>query len=210
MNLRVVGTAANPVIVGRTDFTGGDLFFQNNRYTLQRGIIDFVNPNETQPVLNVVITTVVQQYNLTLTMLGPLDRLRTTYSSDPPLATVDVINLLARGQTTEESTPGSLSADSVLASGLASQVSSRLQKFAGISSLQIDPTIGGNGTDPTARIAIQQRVTRNFVFTFSTDVTNPQGEIVQGDYQISKHWAVSATRDQWGGYAVDGKYRTDF
>ncbi len=210
MNLRVVGTAANPVIVGRTDFTGGDLFFQNNRYTLQRGIIDFVNPNETQPVLNVVITTVVQQYNLTLTMLGPIDRLRTSYSSDPPLATVDVINLIARGQTTEESTPGSLSANSVLASGLASQVSSRLQKFAGISSLQIDPTIGGNGTDPSARIAIQQRVTRNFIFTFSTDVTNPQGEVVQGDYQVSKHWAVSATRDQWGGYAFDGKYRTTF
>ena len=210
VNLRIIGTAANPVIVGRTEFTGGDLFFQNKRYTLSRGLINFINPNETEPVLNVVITTVVQQYNLTLTFLGPLDKLRTSYTSDPPLPPVDVINLLARGQTTEEAVPGNLSANSVLAQGLASQVSSRVQKLAGLSSLQIDPTLGGNGTDPSARIALQQRVTRNFIFTFSTDVTQPQEDIVQGEYQVSKHWSVAATRDQYGGVAFDGKFHKVF
>jgi translocation and assembly module TamB len=209
-NLRVVGTAADPVIVGRTNFTGGDLFFQNKRFTLQRGIVDFINPNETEPVVNMVVTTTVEQYNLTLTFLGPIDHLRTSYTSDPPLPPVDVINLLARGQTTEESTPGNMSANSVLAQGLAGQASSRIQKLAGISSLQIDPTLGGNGTDPTARVAIQQRVTKNFIFTFSTDVTNPEGEIVQGEYQLTKRWSVSATRDQYGGVAVDGKFRKTF
>jgi len=152
----------------------------------------------------------VQQYNLTLTFLGPLDKLRTSYTSDPPLPPVDVINLLARGQTTEEAVPGNMSANSVLAEGLASQVSSRVQKLAGLSSLQIDPTLGGNGTNPSARVALQQRVTKNFIFTFSTDVTNPQDDIVQGEYQVSKHWSVAASRDQYGGVAFDGKFRTVF
>jgi translocation and assembly module TamB len=210
VNLRIIGTAADPVIVGRTEFTGGDLFFQNKRYTLQRGIINFINPNQTEPVLNVVITTIVQQYNLTLTFLGPMDKLRTSYTSDPPLPPVDVINLLARGQTTEESTPGNMSANSVLANGLASQVSSRVQKLAGLSSLQIDPTLGGNGTNPSARVALQQRVTKNFIFTFSSDVTNPQDDIVQGEYQVSKHWSVAASRDQYGGVAFDGKFHKVF
>ena len=210
INLRVVGTAANPVIVGRTQFDGGDLFFENKRYTLQRGIINFINPNETEPVLNVVITTVVQQYNLTLTFLGPIDKLRTSYTSDPPLPPVDVINLLARGQTTEESTPGNMSANSVLAQGLASQASSRVQKLAGLSSLQIDPTLGGNGTNPGTRIALQQRVTKDFIFTFSTDVTSTQDDIVQGEYQITKHWGIAASRDQYGGIAFDGKYHKVF
>ncbi|HET7442017.1 MAG TPA: translocation/assembly module TamB domain-containing protein, partial [Terriglobales bacterium] len=210
INLRIIGTAANPVIVGRTQFNGGDLFFENKRYTLQRGIINFINPNETEPVLNVVITTVVEQYNLTLTFLGPMDKLRTSYTSDPPLPPVDVINLLARGQTTEESTPGNMSANSVLAQGLAGQVSSRVQKLAGLSSLQIDPTLGGNGTNPSARIALQQRVTKNFIFTFSSDVTNPQEDVVQGEYQLTKHWAVAASRDQYGGVAFDGKFHKVF
>ena len=209
-NLRVLGTAADPVIVGRANFDGGDLFFRNRRYTLQRGIIDFINPNETQPVVNMVITTTVEQYNLTLTLLGPVNRLRTSYTSDPPLPPVDVINLLARGQTTEEAAPGNMNANSVLAQGLAGQVSSRVQKLGGISSLQIDPTLGGNGTNPTARVAVQQRVTKNFIFTFSTDVSNAEGQVVQGEYQISKRWSVSASRDQYGGFAVNGKFHKSF
>jgi translocation and assembly module TamB len=208
-NLRVVGTAADPVMLGRASFNGGDLFFRNRRYTLQ-GIIDFVNPNETEPVVNMVITTSVEQYNLTLTFLGPIDRLRTSYTSDPPLSPVDVINLLARGRTTEEAAPASMNANSVLAQGLAGQVSNRVQKLAGFSSLQIDPTLGGNGSNPTARVAIQQRVTKNFIFTFSTDVSNSESQVVQGEYQISKRWSISANRDQNGGVAVGGKFHKVF
>ncbi|HEY7615716.1 MAG TPA: translocation/assembly module TamB domain-containing protein, partial [Terriglobales bacterium] len=123
---------------------------------------------------------------------------------------VDIINLLARGQTTEEAAPSSLNANSVLAQGLASQVSGQLQKFAGISSLQIDPTLGGNGTNPTARVAIQQRVTKNFIFTFSTDVSDPESQVVQGEYQFNNRWSMTAARTQNGGYAVDAKYRKTF
>jgi translocation and assembly module TamB len=209
-NVRVVGTAADPVILGRANFNGGDLFFRNRRYMLQRGIIDFVNPHETEPVVNMVITTSVEQYNLTLTFLGPIDRLRTSYTSDPPLSPVDVINLLVRGRTTEEAAPASMNANSVLAQGLAGQVSNRVQKLADFSSLQIDPTLGGNGTNPTARVAIQQRVTKNFLFTFSTDVSNSEGQVVQGEYQISKRWSISANRDQNGGVGVGGKFHEVF
>ena len=209
-NLRVIGTAAEPVIVGRADLTGGEVFLMRRRYRLVRGILNFNNPNQTQPVVNVVVNTTVDQYNLNLTFIGPIDRLRTTYTSDPPLPPVDIINLLARGQTTGEAAPANLNANSILAQGLASQVSGRIQKFAGLSSLQIDPTIGGNGTDPTARIAIQQRVTKNFIFTFSTDVTDPESQVIQGEYQINNRWSVTAARTQYGGYAFDAKYHRTF
>ncbi len=209
MALHVGGTAANPVITGRTTLTSGELFYRNVRYQLQRGLITFDNPNETHPVLNVSVTTTVEQYNLTLTMRGPLDKLTTSYVSDPPLATADIINLVARGQTTEESAASSQSTDSMVASEAASQLSSSVQKLAGISSLQIDPTLGGN-SNPSARIAIQQRVTKNLLFSFSTDVSQPGSEIVQGEYQFNKRWSVSVQRDQLGGVSVDGRYHTRF
>ena len=38
-NLRVIGTASNPVIVGRADLTSGEIFFMKRRYQLERGII---------------------------------------------------------------------------------------------------------------------------------------------------------------------------
>lgn len=209
-NLRVIGTAANPVIVGRTDLTAGDIFFMKRRYQLERGIINFTNPNQTEPVVNMVITTTVQQYNLSLTILGPIEKLRTSYVSDPPLSPVDIINLIARGQTTEQSAPTNFGANSILAQGVASQLSNSVQKLAGISSLEIDPLIGGNNRNPSARVAVQHRVTRSFLFTFSTDVTQPQSEIIQGEYQINKRWSVSAVRDESGGVAFDGRFHTTF
>jgi translocation and assembly module TamB len=209
-NLKVIGTAADPVIVGRADLNSGEIFFMKNRYQLERGIINFINPNRTEPNVNILITTTIQQYNLSLTLVGPVNKLRTSYTSDPPLPPVDIINLVARGKTTEESAPGNFDANQVLAQGLAGQVSSRLGKLAGISSLTIDPLFGGSNQNPSARVAVQQRVTKNFIFTFSTDVTQPQAEIVQGEYQISKRWSVSATRNQYGGFAFDGRFHTTF
>jgi hypothetical protein len=61
----------------------------------------------------------------------------------------------------------------------------------GISSLQIDPLLGGNNQNPSARVAIQQHVSKNFLFTFSTDLSQPGTEVVQSDYQINNRWSVS-------------------
>jgi translocation and assembly module TamB len=208
-NLHVVGTAADPVIVGRTEFTAGDIFLMNKRYQIERGVIEFSNPNRTEPVLNLRLTTTISQYNLSLTFRGPLDKMQTSYVSDPPLPTADIINLVARGQTTQQATASTsnFGASSLLAQGAASQVSGGVQKLAGLSSLSIDPTLGGNNSDPGARIAMQKRVTNNFLFTFATDVTSTQRELIQGEYQFNKRWSASATRDENGGLAIDGKYR---
>jgi translocation and assembly module TamB len=210
VDLQVIGTAANPVITGRTNLTSGELFYRNVRYELQRGVITFDDPNETHPVMNVSVTTTVQQYNLTLTMRGPLDKLTVAYMSDPPLATADIINLIARGKTTQEASASSQSTDSMVASGAASELSSSVQKMAGISSLQIDPLLGGNNQNPSARIAIQQRVSKNFFFTFSTDVSQPGNEVVQGEYHFNRRWSATVSRDQLGGVSIDGKFHTRF
>jgi translocation and assembly module TamB len=209
VNLQVVGTVANPVIIGRTDLTSGEFFYRNVRYELQRGIITFDNPAETEPVLNVSVTTTVEQYKLALNLRGSFDKLTTSYTSDPPLATADIINLIANGQTTQEAAAAGQSTDSMIASQVAGQVTGGIQHLAGISALQIDPLLGGN-QNPSARVAIQQRVTKNFLFTFSTDLSQPGSEIVQGDYRINKRWSMSVTRDEVGGVSVDGKYHTKF
>jgi len=208
-NLRIIGTAADPVVVGRAELTSGDIFFMKRQYHLERGIITFASPNQTEPVLNMLITTTINQYNLSMTIRGPIEKLQTTYISDPPLPPVDVINLIARGQTTQEGAPTSFGANTVLAAGLG-QVGSSVSKLSGVAGLQIDPLIGGDNANPSARVGYQKRVTKDFIFTFSTDVTQPQNEIVQGEYQLNKRWSVSLVRNESGGFAVDGKYHTNF
>ncbi len=213
VDLNVIGTLANPVITGRTDLTSGEVFYRGNRYQLQRGVISFANPTQTTPDLNVSVSTVVEQYSLTINLRGPLDRLTSSYVSDPPLATADIIHLIAFGNTTAEASAAtsSESTDAMVASSvLGTGLTSGIQKLAGFSSLQIDPLLGGSNQDPTARIALQQRVTKNFLFTFSTDVAQPGQELIQGDYQVNKRWSVNVTRDEVGGISVNGRYHTHF
>ena len=214
-NLTVGGTAADPVILGRTSLTAGDIFFLGKRYQVQSGTIEFANPVRTEPTLNVYVTTTVQQYNITLNFVGPIDRLRTNYTSDPSLAPSDIINLIAFGKTAEESassssTPTSVGAESVLAQGVSGQVSGRLEKLAGISQLSIDPLAGTNPNDPGSQISIQQRVSGNLLLTFSTDVTSTQNQAVQLEYQARRNVSVSVLRDQNGGYAIDVRVRKEF
>jgi translocation and assembly module TamB len=213
-DLRVVGTLGSPVVLGRTALTGGSLIFLGNVYQVQSGTVVFANPVKTEPTLNLYVTTLVENYNVTLNFIGPLDRLRTNYTSDPALPPVDIIHLLAFGKTTAESaataTPASLGAESVIANGLASQVSNQIEKLTGISQLQIDPSLGANNSDPGARLAIQQRVTSNILFTFATDLTGTQNEVVQVKYQTKGRLSISLTRDEYGSYAIEIKTRKTF
>lgn len=210
-NLQVRGTAADPVILGRVILNSGDAIMNGERFVLNSGTVQFVNPSQTEPVVNFNLGTTIQQYNIGLRFRGPATQLQTQYTSDPALPEADIIHLLAFGSTTEASaqasanTTTSQAAQSLIASQVASQFTSRVSKIAGISQLSINPVIA-NGTSqgpPGANITIQQRVTGNLFITFSSNVASTQSQVIQGQYQVSPRVAVSATRDPNGGFAVD-------
>jgi translocation and assembly module TamB len=208
-NLQIRGTAAEPVILGRVNLTSGDVILNGDRFVLTGGTVQFINPTMTQPVLNVSLTTTIQEYKIDLRFRGPADQLQTQYSSDPSLPQADIINLLAFGQTTEASamnaTPMNQQAEGLVASQVASQVTSRISRAAGISQLSISPVLAGGTAagPPGANLTIQQRVTGNLFVTFSTNVATTQGQTIQGQYQVSPRVTISATRDPNGGFAVD-------
>jgi translocation and assembly module TamB len=208
-NLQVRGTAADPVLLGRVNLSGGDVILNGNRFVLTGGTVQFINPSETQPVVNLTLTTTIQQYNISLRFNGPTDQMRTQYTSDPALPPADIINLLAFGQTTEAAANSTASTDqtaeSLVASQVSSEVTSRVSKIAGISQLSINPVLAGSNSQgpPGANITIQQRVTGNLFVTFSTNVASTQSQTIQGQYQVTPSVAVSATRDPNGGFAID-------
>lgn len=207
-NLQVRGTADQPVILGRVNLSGGDMILNGERFVLSGGTIQFVNPTVTQPVVNVTVTTTVQQYNITMNFRGPTDKMQTQYSSDPALPEADIIHLLAFGNTTEAAantpaTTANQEAESLVANQVASQITGRVARVAGISQLSISPELGnGQNQQAGANITIQQRVTGNLFITFSTDTA--QGtQTIEGQYKISPKVSLSATRNPNGGFAAD-------
>ncbi|HSS99202.1 MAG TPA: translocation/assembly module TamB domain-containing protein [Terriglobales bacterium] len=214
-DLHVRGTASQPVMIGRINLNDGELIFSGNRYLVQGGTIDFRNPVRTEPVVDLAVNTTIQQYDIQMHFWGPVDHLHTNYSSDPSLPPADVINLIAFGKTSEASAanpapPGSLGAQSLIASQVSGQVTNRIEKLAGISQLSVDPVLGSGEQSPGARIAVQQHVTSKLFVTFATDVTATQQQTIKVEYQINRKASVSAVRDQNGGFSFETSFRKEW
>ncbi len=213
-NLELRGTASQPVMLGRINLNDGELIFRGNRYLIQAGTIEFLNPSRTQPVIDIAANTTINQYGIQMRLWGPVDQLHTNYSSDPALPPADIINLIAFGKTSEASaanpTPGSLGAESLIASQVSGQVTSRVEKLAGISQLSIDPVLGSDQQSPGARIAIQQRVSSKIFVTYSADVTSTQQQAIKLEYQLNRKASLSLVRDQNGGFSFETNFRKEW
>jgi translocation and assembly module TamB len=213
-NLTLGGNLAAPIVFGRVTLNRGEVFFLGKRFDIRSGTVVFANTRRTNPVMNLNVGTRVEQYNITINLSGTVNRLRTTYTSDPALSTGDIINLLAFGQTTTEAAanagaPAALGAESAVANAVGNQVAGKLQSVTGLSQLTIAPSLA-NAQNPGAQIAIQQRVTGNLLVTFSTDITTAQTQAVQLEYRAKRNVTISILRDQNGGYGLDVRYHKSF
>jgi len=216
VDLNVRGAATRPVLLGRINITEGQVNFNGTTYGVERGDITFSNPVRIEPVLDVEVTTRVQQYDITLGFHGPLDRLSTTYRSDPPLPTADIIALLAFGRTREESAMTTTApnpsftesaSNAILGAALNTAVSNRIQRLFGASRIKIAPEVAGAETNPNARVTIEQQVSKDFTVTYITDLSRSGQQVIQVEYNYSRKYSVIATRDQYGVLAFDVQLR---
>ena len=222
-NLHLRGTATNPAMLGRITITQGQLSFFGTKYQVSDGSISFYNPVRIAPVLDIDLTTKVQGIEITLTIAGPIDHLTLTPSSDSSLNYNDIISLLVTGRppTSDPALlsgqnalgPGAfqqLGASALLGQAIAAPVTGRLQRFFGVSSLRIDPTIPGIDANPAARLTLQQQVTPNVTFTYITSVTTTNPQIVQVEWALSSKWSVVALREENGETGLDFYFKKKF
>jgi len=218
-DLRVRGTAAKPVVLGRADVTEGQISLNGAKYRVERGEVTFTNPVTTTPVLDLQASTRVQYYDITVNLNGGFDKLNMSYRSEPPLPSTDIINLLALGQTREESqqlqTSGqqsyaSQASTAVLAEALNSVLSNRSKSLFGISHIKIDPQGLSTTTSPTTTapaVTIEQQVKDNLTLTYATSVSQTQQQIIQAEYNLSKSLSIFALRDYNGVVSFEFRVR---
>jgi translocation and assembly module TamB len=216
VDLRLRGSAANPAVLGHVNIVEGDVSFQGTKYHLERGDVTFSNPTDITPVFDVAATTRVRDYDISLGFHGSTDRLTTTYRSDPPLATADIIALLAFGRTREESAQQTAAnqnmteqaSNAILGQALNATVSSRMQKLFGVSRIKIDPYVGGAENNPSsARVTIEQQVAKDLTVTYITDLAKSNQQIISMEYNVSRKVSIVAVRDQYGIVSFDVRIR---
>jgi len=211
-DLRLRGTAAKPVVLGRVDIARGDVNFSGTRYHLERGDVTFSNPVRIEPVLDLEASARVRDYDITLGFHGQIDKLNATYSSEPPLPTADIIALLAMGRTREESavlqqqdtTYTRTASNAILNEALNSANNNRLEKIFGVSRVKIDPEAGGAENNPSwTRVTIEQQISNTLTLTYITNVSQAQQQIIQAEYYLTRNISLIALRDQNGVVSFD-------
>jgi translocation and assembly module TamB len=216
VDLHMRGTASRPVVLGRVNLLEGFIYFNATKYRMERGDLTFTNPVTIDPTLDVDLSARVRDYDITLGFHGPISRLTTSYRSDPPLSSSDILSLLALGRTSEETANPALMGTSqyqpavsesastaLLGQALNATVSSRVQRLFGVSRLKIDPNVGGPLNSGLARVTVEQQISNNLTLTYISNLNQSSQQIIQFEYNINKDVSVVGMRDQTGVLSFD-------
>ncbi|MFZ0590411.1 MAG: translocation/assembly module TamB domain-containing protein [Bryobacteraceae bacterium] len=221
IDLRVRGTLDKPVVLGRCTVNQGNIQFFGNKYSINRGEVDFYNPLKLEPVLDLDLQTQSSGVTVDITISGTLDKLNINYRSDPPLQPNDIIALLAVGKTPGTAYSGyagsqiaqnatfNVGANSILGSAV-SPVSSNLQRFFGVTHLKIDPTVQGIVDVPQARLTLEQQISKQVTVTYVTNLSRTAEQIFRVEYAFSREYSVVAIRDENGLFGIDIVYKKGF
>jgi translocation and assembly module TamB len=223
-DMRVRGSAAKPILLGRADVYEGQAYFNGTKYRLERGGVSFSNPAVTTPFLDLEAVTRIRDYDVTLSLTGDVSKpngLKVNYRSDPPLPTSDIIALLAFGQTTEESAQlqqgsahsafNNQASNAMLAAALNATLSNRAQRLFGNSRIKINPQGIESETSTTTQngpaVTIEQQVKDNLTLSYTTDVSQTSQQIIRGEYNVSRNISIVGIRDQNGVVSFDIEIR---
>lgn len=190
--VRVNGSLARPVVIGRVVFDEGGTFdLRDVEYRVARGSIDFQNPFRTDPYIDISAEGRYQnEYDVTVNLNGTLDRLEATVTSDPPVDDLSLLSLLG----------GSFAQGSV----------SGTDAFTDARNSLVDASVGGvlSSTVPFAdsvrieglssekpKVTLDKAISRELraIVTYTLDDKGEDVEIVE--WRVSDNLVLQFTRD---------------
>lgn len=178
-DLRLIGTPAQPAIVGRAALAeGGLIFFGGRRYRLEtEGSIDFVNTTTIEPDISLRAVTRVGETTITLALNGTPATLDAALTSDSSYSEGELVSLLATGRATTDSAAsgysgggaeliGLLSGELFGAAGRAVGLDT-VRVEQGTSDVRFDAGLVATETDPGARLTFGKNIGRRAQVVFS-------------------------------------------
>jgi translocation and assembly module TamB len=166
------------------------------------------------------MTTTARGVQVTLNVTGPVHNMNLAYQSDPPLQFSEIVGLLATGRMPTSDPvllahqppvpPQSfqqMGESAILSKVVTNPVSGQLKRVFGVTELKIDPTFTSGSELPQARLTLQQNVTEKLTFTYITDLTRADSQILRAEWALNQRWSAVATRQENGLVGIDLFYK---
>jgi len=151
------GTFENPILTGSARVSYGTITYQNKVFEVQKGAVDFVSPYKTKAEIDIKGRVDIREWQITISLYGPPDRLTVELSSDPAEEDADILSLLVFNKTTYELNEGGSGAEQsptvLLSRLLAASFGEDIKKSTGIDLLEVEAE-SAQDNDSTDRIKV--------------------------------------------------------
>jgi translocation and assembly module TamB len=207
-DVQIKGTLKKPVISGRGTVESGIIKWKKRDFKITRGIVDFLNPYETQATLDIKSEIGIEDWLIQLEISGTApDALSLKLSeknADPPLEDADIISILVSGRTTAEllGGEGGRTKEQLLASLLAAEVSKQLQDRTVLDKVEIEAGRDGDKSGTSdIKVTVGKNLSRRLTTLYSIE-TGSDGIVQRGtaEYKLLQRLLFSGFQE------TDGKY----
>ncbi|HVN72445.1 MAG TPA: translocation/assembly module TamB domain-containing protein [Desulfomonilia bacterium] len=216
-DLKIVGTLAKPVMTGRIAVTEGTVTFQNNDFTVSRGVIDFLNPFKTVPTVEIKGETKVRDWTIDLDVEGELDNIQFKLSSTPAEEPANILSLLVVGKTSRELTQnqtGVTVAPTAMAAELLSSTYGRqVKKATTLDILELKAsefsTTANKGEN--LKLTLGKELSRRITLEYQMETRN--NETIQrgiAEYKILENLIINGYQGSDGIFGADLQLKYEF
>lgn len=215
-NLDINGTPNEPVISGQAKVESGEVTFNEKTFEIKRGIIEFLNPYQIEPTIDLQSETTIRKWTVLLNIKGTPDQLRFTLTSEPPEEQSDLLTLILTGQTAKELSQsggkGSTLSSEMVAAYLGKSLGEDIGKMAGLDRFEVQSSKqGGENDTETVTVTVGKELSDRMGVTVKME--SKAGESVERgeiEYKLLEHFKVKGYQDSRGAFGGELFFQLEF
>ncbi|HYB44756.1 MAG TPA: translocation/assembly module TamB domain-containing protein, partial [Candidatus Methylomirabilis sp.] len=193
--LSVEGTSARPVVFGSVESRDGRINFRGRDWSVTSAAVRFADPRRIDPFLDVLATSRINIYDVTMQITGPVSNVTVRFSSTPRLSQNDLLSLVAFGATGTD-----------LRDSPVTVLLSETGKMLAQNVLGVEPSVTGlrisTSSSTNSELRGFEGDERSTVAGPST-TSGGRRERVRVEYQLLAPLFLSGEYDRDGGYGAD-------
>ena len=204
--LTIEGTTARPVVFGLVESRDGRINFRGRDWSVTGITVRFADPRRLDPFLDVLATSRIAEYDVTMQVTGPLSNITVRFSSTPRLSQNDLLSLVAFGAT-----------GAVLRESPATVLLSEAGKMLAQDVFGVDPGVSGlrisTGSSAASENASEIhgfRGEERNAYNRSRNTPGARKDTVHVEYQLWAPVYLSGEYDREYGYGADVVFRFRF
>jgi autotransporter translocation and assembly factor TamB len=210
-DLQLMGTLQAPALEGRADVKEGTITYQKKVFTVEKGVVNFVNPYAIEPEIEISGTIPVREWIIKIEISGTPEDLVFRLSSDGSgLEDQDLLSLLVLGKTTAElqndmqNRGEGINSQQMIASLVASTFGDDIKKATGLDILEIETGDNTNGNSDRIAVTMGKQLTKRFGTRYT--VESKDGKVVQratAEYRILQNLNIAGFQDTKGIFGTE-------